>query len=64
MDDDTTELIKCLCTQVGMIMEDASVVALTVGGKDPGNSQAAIEELDRAARQITALISAARALLT
>ncbi len=63
MDDDTTDLIARLCTQVGMIMEDSSVIALTVGAKDPGNHQAAIDELEGAARRIDALIAAARALL-
>jgi hypothetical protein len=32
MDDDTPDLIALLCTQAGMTMEDASVVALTVTG--------------------------------
>ncbi|MEO7247507.1 MAG: hypothetical protein ABIW31_03555 [Novosphingobium sp.] len=32
MDDDTNELIAQLCTRIGMIMEDDSVAALTMGG--------------------------------
>ena len=63
MDDDTTDLIARLCTRVGMIMEDASVIALTVSGIEPSNRQAAIDELEGAARQINALVAAARALL-
>ena len=63
MDDDTADLISQLCTRVGMIMEDASVIALTVSGIEAGNHQVAIGELETAARRIDALIAAARALL-
>jgi hypothetical protein len=63
MDDDTTDLIARLCTQVGMIMEDASVIALTVSGIEPSNRQVAIVELEGAASQINGLVAAARALL-
>jgi hypothetical protein len=63
MDDDTTDLIARLCTRVGMIMEDASVIALTISGSEPGDLPLAIDELEGAARQIKALVAAARALL-
>ena len=63
MDDDTTDLIERLCTRVGMIMEDASVIALTVSGNEPGYLRVAIDELEGAARRTNALIAAARALL-
>lgn len=63
MDDDTADLIARLCTRVGMIMEDASVIALTISGREPGNRRAAIDELEGAARRINALIAAAKAFL-
>lgn len=63
MDDDTADLIARLCTRVGMIMEDASVIALTVSGIEPSNRQETIDELESAARRTNALIAAARALL-
>lgn len=62
MGDHTDDLIAQLCTRIGAIMEDASVTALTVGGKSPGDRQAAIDELDGAAKRIDALVTAVRAL--
>ncbi len=62
MDDHTDDLIAQLCTRIGVIMEDVSVTALTVGGKSPDNRKAAIDELDGAAKRIDALVSAAKAL--
>lgn len=46
MDDETQELITLLCTRIGMIMEDASVVALTIGSRDHDACLAAIAELE------------------
>jgi hypothetical protein len=63
MDDDTADLIARLCTRVAMIMEDASVIALTMSEIEPGNRQVAIDELEGAAKRTNALIAAARALL-
>ena len=63
MDDDTDDLIAQLCTRIGMIMEDASVIALNVSGKVPSDRQTAIDELDGAAKRIEALIAAVRTLL-
>ncbi len=64
MDDHTDDLIAQLCTRIGMIMEDASVIALTVGGKSPSDRLDVIDELDDAAKRINALVAAVRALLT
>ena len=63
MDDETQELITLLCTRIGMIMEDASVVALTIGSRDQDVCLAAIAKLDLAAEQIGRLIKAAQSLL-
>jgi hypothetical protein len=35
MDEDAHELVAQLCTRIGMIMEDASVEALTAGSLPP-----------------------------
>jgi hypothetical protein len=60
MDEDTIELILQLCTRIGMIMEDASVVALLnkPGEHLPGRVAALCNVLDRA----RALARAAHAL--
>lgn len=59
MDDDTTDLIARLCTRAAMIMEDASVIALSIGIKETHDYHAAIAELEAATIQITSLVNAA-----
>jgi hypothetical protein len=60
MDDDTIELIRQLCTRIGMIMEDASVSALVSGsGDDPASK---VASLRLAVEQAAALVAAAQAL--
>ena len=59
MDEDTRELTAQLCTRVGMIMEDASVVALTAGSLAPEEQHEALRQLRSAALTIEALICAA-----
>jgi len=63
MDDDTRDLIAQLCTRIGMIMEDTSVVALTISGRMDDERRAEIDDIKLAARQISALIEAVGALL-
>jgi hypothetical protein len=63
MDDDTEELLNLLCTRIGMIMEDASVVALTIGAREPGQRLGEMAKLETASAQIAALTAAARSLL-
>jgi hypothetical protein len=63
MGDDTDDIIIQLCTRIGMIMEDASVAALTVAGIDRERRVAALVELDAAAKRIGALVEAAKVLL-
>ena len=62
MDEHTNELIAQLCTRIGMIMEDASVVALTVGGLTVKERDDAIAALEAAAERISALVAAGKAL--
>ena len=47
MDDDNSDLIAQLCTRIGMTMEDASVVALTVAGMHRDERRAALVEPPR-----------------
>lgn len=62
MDDDNAELITALCTRVGAIMEDASVVALSISKLNGAGRTDALVELTKAAERIKNLIDAARAL--
>ena len=63
MDDETQELIILLCTRIGMIMEDASVVALTIGSRNRDARATTITELNIAAEQIDRLVKATESLL-
>ena len=62
MDEDTSELIAQLCARIGRIMEDASVVALTVGALAGVERDNAIVVLADAAERISALVAAAKVL--
>ncbi|MCB2059315.1 MAG: hypothetical protein R3E09_07525 [Novosphingobium sp.] len=62
MDEDTAELVSRLCTRIGMIMEDASFVALTIGSVDEADRSEAIARLEMDARRIDQLIGAVRVL--
>ena len=64
MDKDTSELIAALCTRIGMIMEDTSVVALTVGGLTGKERNDAVAVLEAAAERISALVATVTALAT
>jgi len=63
MDEDTDQLIALLCNRVGMLMEDASVLALSVGHIEPGRRAARINELQDATATMVRLVVAAQALL-
>lgn len=62
MDPDTVNLIDQLCTRAGMLMEDASPVALTMRRVAPEETRKRLDDLARAAGKISRLISAAQAL--
>lgn len=62
MDDDTDDLVIQLCTRIGMIMEDTSVLALTVPGMDPVGRRAGLQKIEQAAGRIHFLVAAAKVL--
>jgi hypothetical protein len=63
MDDDLRDLIGALCTRVGMLMEDASVVALGMALAKADQMPDQLSELDRSTRAMISLIAAAQTLV-
>jgi hypothetical protein len=62
MDDDTRDLVNQLCTRIGMIMEDASVLALIISSVDQADRVERLTQLAHASARISALVRAAMAL--
>ena len=62
MDDIDRELINLLCTKIGMLMEDHSGLALTLGRSPPEEQSDSLVKLDQAAQKIRALVAAARSI--
>lgn len=62
MDDIDHKLISLLCTKIGMLMEDHSTLALTVGSKSEGGQKAAVDELAVASSKIARLAAAAQSI--
>lgn len=62
MESDTDDLVLLLCTQIGMLMEDASVVALTLKSREPDQRAAEIENLHAQISRMAKIIDAATAL--
>lgn len=62
MDDDTDNLIAQLCTRIGMIMEDASPMAIGIGAVTAAERRAAVTEISVAAAQISAICEAVEVL--
>jgi hypothetical protein len=62
MDDIDQELINLLCTKIGMLMEDNSTLALTVGSQIDGEQKASIDELAVASYKIERLAAAAQSI--
>jgi hypothetical protein len=60
--DDDAELMGLLCTRIGMIMEDASVIALTLAAADPEARLVQLAELKAASAAIAALVAAVESL--
>lgn len=56
--DNERELIDRLCTAAGMIMEDASAVAVDIG-QDTNQLRAKLEGLRRSAADVVSLLDAA-----
>jgi len=63
MNDDNDELIELLCTRIGAIMEDASVIALTIGAVPPMERGVRIRQLQRASASIAAITAAVACLV-
>jgi len=59
MDDSDAELLRLIYTKVGMIMEDASVIALELGGHTSPLSKEARDKVTSASRSIAVLLEAA-----
>ncbi len=62
MDQETSDLITQISTRIGMIMEDASVIALTLGRVGSEARVAKVCEIADAAAKIHALTEAIKAL--
>ncbi len=62
MDEDEEELLVRLCTSIGVIMEDASFVALTIRGTKGTERKAAPGQITAAAKKLAALTCAVSAL--
>ena len=63
MDDDNAELISLLATRIGTIMEDASVIALTLGVLEPEIRLAQVAELKRVSASISGAVAAVELLI-
>jgi hypothetical protein len=59
---DDTKLVRQLCTRIGCLMEDASVVALV--WDDDFSLKTRVQTLEKASANIQALVAAATALMT
>ena len=59
---DENELLKAIYTRIGMLMEDSSIIALTLGGPKSAMEEQGRGELDSAVHAIAALHEAAQAL--
>jgi hypothetical protein len=64
MDDDTKDLIARLSTRIGMVMEDASLVALTGARGSAAEVASTVARIELASAQIAVLVQATRVLLT
>jgi hypothetical protein len=62
MDDEKAELIRMLYSRVGMAMEDASIIALELGGPRSAFDKQKIAKVEASAATITRLLQAARSL--
>jgi hypothetical protein len=63
MDEDTRELVQRLCTQAGMMMEDASLLAVTITARDEERAGTTLRRLTTDAACIEALLTAAARLV-
>lgn len=59
MDEDVAELITAMCTRAGMIMKDASLLAITIPKDNPQAAKRTIVRLVDDAETIRHLLAAA-----
>lgn len=64
MDDDNKDLIARLSTRIGMVMEDASLVALTGARGSAAEVASTVARIELASAQIAVLVQATKVLLT
>lgn len=62
VDQETRELVVKLLTRAGMIMEDASAVAILSAGRDTPIAEA-VREVEHASAAVSVLVSAAAVLI-
>lgn len=62
MDENETELLRLLYTRIGMAMEDASIIAIELGGPNSRFRQKKVVELRRSIAAISKLIDAAQSI--
>jgi hypothetical protein len=62
MDDDAQEHIRALCTEIGSVIEDASVVALVWNESDGLSIKARVQRLQDAHAEIGRLLDQAKKL--
>ncbi|WP_298309137.1 hypothetical protein [uncultured Erythrobacter sp.] len=60
MDDSRPRTSQAIYTEIGMLMEDAAVVALNLGGERDDPDTASVQELEGAVLKIVALMKAAQ----
>lgn len=63
MEASDAELIAQLSTRIGMIMEDMSVVALTLAAQDQEGRDHALQQLEDASTDIPVLVAAMRCVM-
>ena len=63
MDEDKRQLVRSLCAQAGMIMEDASATAVLSGRLDDASLRLLVGQVASELDKATRLVSAATALL-
>ncbi|MEO0419075.1 MAG: hypothetical protein AAF249_09435 [Pseudomonadota bacterium] len=63
MDENETELLRLLYTRIGMTMEDASDIALKLGGPVSAFEPDEVQKLELAVERISALTQAAHRIL-
>lgn len=63
MDENETELLRLLYTRIGMVMEDASIIAIELGAPSSTFDPDRIAELGKSVSAISVLMDAAQSIL-